>query len=68
LRECEIIEDYSMKGRSLPGCLVLSFNASKPIHAVIAIDEAHDRIFIVTVYKPSSARWQNGWKTRRHKQ
>jgi hypothetical protein len=67
LRECEIIEDYSMKGRSLPGCLVLSFITSDPIHAVIAIDKAYDRIFIVTVYKPSSARWQNDWKTRRRK-
>jgi hypothetical protein len=67
LRKCEIIEDYSMQGRPLPGCLVLSFIDSEPIHAVIAIDEPYDRMFIITVYKPSSARWQNDWKTRKQK-
>ena len=62
LPESEIIEDYVMQGRPLPGCLVLSFMASTSIHVVIAIDEKFDRIFIVTVYKPSSERWKNDWK------
>lgn len=66
LLESEIIEDYVMQGRPLPGCLVLSFMASDPIHVVIAIDEKFDRIFIVTVYKPSSERWKNDWKTRKN--
>jgi len=65
LKECIILEDYDMEGRPLPGCLLLGFIESVPVHAVIAIDEDFDRIFIITVYKPSPERWQNDWKTRK---
>ena len=65
LRSCSIIEDYAMEGRPFPGCLVLSWSGANPVHAVIAIDEASDRIFMITVYKPSLARWRNDWKTRK---
>jgi hypothetical protein len=62
-----IIEDYVMEGRPFPGCLVLSFIDSIPVHSVIAIDMDFDRIFIITVYKPSAERWEDDWKTRRRK-
>lgn len=65
LRSCAIIEDYDMQGRPFPGCLVLSWIDANPVHSVIAIDQRSDRIFIITVYKPSSARWLNDWKTRK---
>ncbi len=65
LKECITIEDYTMEGRTLPGCLILSFIALNPIHAVIAIDRDFDRIFVITVYKPSIERWENDWKTRK---
>ena len=67
LKECIIVEDYSMEGRSLPGCLVLGFIGSDPVHTVIAIDRDFDRVFVITVYKPSSERWENDWKTRKAK-
>lgn len=67
LKECIIIEDYIMEGRPLPCCLVLGFVGSNPVHAVIAIDKDFDRIFVITVYKPSSERWKNDWKTRKTK-
>jgi len=65
LKECIIIEDYTMEGRPLPGCLVLGFIGFIPVHSVIAIDRDFDRIFVITVYKPSSERWENDWKRRK---
>jgi hypothetical protein len=65
LKECIIIEDYVMEGRPLPGCLVLGFIGQIPVHTVIAIDREFDRIFIITVYKPSAERWDNDWKKRK---
>ncbi|OQY30206.1 MAG: hypothetical protein B6244_01190 [Candidatus Cloacimonetes bacterium 4572_55] len=63
---CEIIEDCPTQHRPLPDCLVLSLlKNSKPIHAVVAIDENSDRIFVVTVYRPSKERWENDWRTRK---
>lgn len=66
LSNCEVIEDYPWLTRRLPDCLVLAFTSNgSPIHAVVALDEPNDRIFIVTVYRPDEKRWENGWKTRR---
>ena len=65
LKDCIIIEDYDMKGRPLPGCLVLGYAASLPVHSVIAVDRELDRIFIITVYKPSAERWEDDWKKRK---
>ncbi len=61
------VEDYTMKGRPLPGCFVLGFIGSVPVHSAIAIDRDFDRIFVITVYKPSLERWENDWKTRKTK-
>ena len=61
-----MIEDYPAQHRPLPDCLVLGYLAtSEPMHAVIALDEANDRLFIVTVYKPSHEEWQDDWRTRK---
>lgn len=66
LQRCEVIEDYPAGHRPLPDCLVLAVLASGiPIHVVVAVDEANDRIFVVTAYVPSSDRWQDDWRTRR---
>jgi hypothetical protein len=66
LQHSQVIEDYPPAHRPLPDCLVLTFiSASKPIHAVIAIDDTNDRIFIVTVYIPTRDRWENDWRTRK---
>lgn len=67
LKECIIVEDYTMEGRPLPGCLVLGFIGSVPVHSAIAIDRDFDRIFVITVYRPSLERWENDWKTRKAK-
>lgn len=66
LQDCEAIEDYPATHRPLPDCLVLGqLPSTHPIHAVIAIDQARDRIFVVTVYRPSAERWSDDWRTRK---
>jgi hypothetical protein len=66
LVEGEVIEDYPPKHRRLPDCLVLGkLKLYDPLHSVVAIDEPNDRIFMITVYKPSDERWENDWKTRK---
>jgi hypothetical protein len=66
LQEGDVIEDYPATHRLLPDCLVLGYLPSThPIHAVIAIDRMQDRIFVVTVYRPSAERWENDWRTRK---
>jgi hypothetical protein len=63
---CEVVEEYPEWHRPLPDCLVLgSLLDGRPIHAVVALDEANDRIFMVTVYLPSIDRWHDDWRTRR---
>jgi hypothetical protein len=66
LASCEVIEEYPAQQRPLPDCLVLGWLASRqPIHAVVAIDEANDRIFVITVYRPDPRRWADDYRTRK---
>jgi hypothetical protein len=65
LRQCVAIEDYPAKTRTLQDCLVLGFVGSDPLHSVIAIDKDFDRILVITVYRPSTDRWENDWKKRK---
>ena len=66
LQGSEVIEDYPTEHRPLPDCLVLGWLATgEPFHAVIAIDEANDRLFVVTVYEPSPEEWEDDWRTRK---
>jgi hypothetical protein len=66
LATCEIIEVYPDAHRPLPDCLVLAWlRMGEPLHAVIAVDQPNDRIFVITVYRPDPARWSDDWKRRR---
>lgn len=62
----EVVEDYPTMHRALPDCLVLGWmGPEQPFHAVVALDERHDRLLVVTVYAPSSEEWESDWRTRR---
>lgn len=66
LTSCLLVEDYQPLHRPLPDCLVLGrLPSDTPFHAVIAIDEANRRIFVVTIYLPAQERWQDDWQTRK---
>lgn len=66
LQDSQVIEDYLPAHRPLPDCLVFAtLSEGRPIHAVVAIDESNDRIFMVTVYIPTEDRWEDDWQTRK---
>lgn len=66
LEGAEVIEDYPATHRALPDCLVLAWLATgDPFHAVVAVDMANDRLFVVTVYRPGSEEWQDEWRIRK---
>jgi hypothetical protein len=65
LQQAEMIEDYPHLRRYLPDCLVLAFVQTKPIHCVVAINELHDYILMVTIYQPSVQEWKDDWRTRK---
>ena len=66
LEDSEVIEDYPTLHRPLPDCLVLGWlTTGEPFHAVIGIDELNDRLFVVTVYKPTLEEWKDDWRTRK---
>jgi hypothetical protein len=63
---CEVIEDYPAGPRALPDCLILGTSKSGEVfHAVLAIDGDNDRLLVVTVYKPDSEEWDDGWRNRK---
>ena len=52
--------------RPLPDCLMVGWlSGGQPLHAVIAIDDINDRLFMVTVYKPDPEEWKDDWRTRK---
>ena len=66
LGTCTMIETYPQAHRALPDCLVLAWlHAGDPLHAVVAVDVANNRVFVVTVYRPDPARWFDDWTSRR---
>jgi len=66
LGSCEIIEDYPEDPREA-SCLVLGFAGGKPIHAVCAIKQDPDEVFLITLYDPSRRpqKWTANYRRRR---
>lgn len=65
LCECEVVESYP-KDRPLPSALLLGFTkARRPIHAVLAINEEDEMLWVITVYEPTLVEWRDGFKERR---
>lgn len=51
--------------RPYPSRLVLGWRASRPIHVVVADNDAQQDTIVVTVYEPDPARWEPGFERRR---
>jgi hypothetical protein len=60
----EVIEEYPTD-KYLPSYLIYAEYAEEIIHIHIATDVENDNIRIVTSYKPTSEKWENGFRTRR---
>ncbi len=59
-----IIEHYP-KDQPLPSALVLGYNESVPVHAVVAYDAATCETFVITVYVPDADHFEGDHRTRR---
>ena len=67
LLKCELIEDYP-DDYPLPSGLVFGYTKqNRPIHAVAALGEDAEMIWLITVYEPTLEEWENGFKKRRIK-
>ncbi|MEN8130241.1 MAG: DUF4258 domain-containing protein [Pseudomonadota bacterium] len=60
----EIIAEY-MDDRPYPSYLLLWFADQQPLHVVVARDEASYSCYVVTVYVPDGAVWDQGFKMRK---
>ncbi len=65
MAHAEIIQFYD-DDRPFPSALVLGFTTSgRPLHAVVALDEKNEQIWIITLYEPSVENWNAEFKERR---
>lgn len=60
----EIIESYP-KDKYMPSCLVYAMHKNEVFHIQIAADTSGDTARIVTAYKPTLDKWEEGFKKRR---
>jgi hypothetical protein len=60
----EILESYP-DDKYLFSCLVYACYNESAIHILFALDMETDTVRIITAYRPSSDKWENGGKTRR---
>jgi hypothetical protein len=60
----EIIEEYP-RGKYLPSYLVYSDYQGDIFHVLFAVDLEKVNVRIVTVYRPNSEEWEEGFRTRR---
>ena len=64
LESGKVIEEYP-DAQPHPGCLMLGWVRSRPVHVVVATDPANLEAIVVTVYEPDHERWLPGFERRR---
>lgn len=62
----EIIETYS-KDKYLPSCLVYASFEEEVFHIHVAMDRENDNVRMITAYRPTLDKWEEGFKRRRKK-
>ena len=60
----ELIADYP-DDQPFPSALILGFNGSQAVHAVIARDPLNGDCYVVTIYRPDPAIWDEAFRKRR---
>ena len=65
MSHAEIVEYYA-DDHPLPSALVLGFTSlGRPFHAVVAMDQTDEMLWIITLYEPSAKMWGEQFKERR---
>ncbi|MBI4223629.1 MAG: DUF4258 domain-containing protein [Deltaproteobacteria bacterium] len=62
----EIIEEYA-QDKYLPSYLVFAKHNDDVLHIQVAVDRDNENIRIVTAYKPTLYKWEEGFRKRRSK-
>ncbi len=61
----EIIEHYP-NDYPYPSCLILGFyDINNALHIVCGFSTIDNKLWLITVYKPSIEKWNNDFKTRK---
>ncbi len=60
----EQIEDYP-DATPFPSALFFRFTGDTPLHVVAAYDQANERAFVITAYRPDLEYFEQNFKTRR---
>ncbi|CAN5825268.1 hypothetical protein BH23ACT11_BH23ACT11_24300 [soil metagenome] len=60
----EIIQEYP-EDKPYPSRLVLGWRGSAPIHVVAADSTEASETLVITVYEPTSERWETGFREKR---
>jgi len=66
LRSGECIEDYP-DDYPFPSALFLGWHEKKPLHVVVALNEAVAKAFVITAYEPDLEHFEPDFRTRRKK-
>jgi hypothetical protein len=64
IRDGEVIVDYPDDSPH-PSYLVLGFVDQRPVHVVVAQDQARSHCIVVTTYIPDPALWTDGFRKRK---
>ncbi len=65
MSHAEIVECYE-DDYPLPSALIFGFTISgRPLHAVVALDQGNDILWVITLYEPTTKLWCDQFKTRR---
>ena len=48
-----------------PSRLMLGWHDRRPVHVVVADNQAEDEMIVITVYEPDLTRWEPGFRERR---
>jgi hypothetical protein len=62
----EVIEADHRSGRPLPTRLLLGWVRGRPLHVVVA-DDPDGTHYVITVYEPSTDRWNADFRTRKER-
>ncbi len=64
LRQWDVLEKEDDR-KPFPTALIMGWNGQQPIHAVVAVDDAQEWLYIITVYEPDLEHFEPGFRARK---
>jgi len=62
----DVVAEYP-DDKPYPSLLVLGYIHQRPLHVVIARNQAENETIVITVYEPDPLKWEPGFKRRKSK-